>query len=175
MLRTVGVSPSTNGPSNPAQPVKYETTLYSESGSIPRSRFNRKNSSQPFGNNTMNGRFTSAQLPNAAAAVRVHSGIRPVRRHSTNSGPSRNNGYSLAAIPSPNSTPANPGLRRAHASMPVVANAIAIASKLVNACTTTNGDSANSTTSHGRRRAILVSAHTVTNSANASQNAVMSK
>src|SRR5699024_5072224 len=144
-----GVSPSLNCPSKPSQPVKYEITLYSESGSIPRSRLSRKNSDHPSGNNTMNGRFTTAQLPSVAAAVRTHSRIRPARRHNTNSGPSRNRGYSLAAIPNPNNTPANTGRRRDQANMPPVASATATASKLVNAWTITNVDSANNTQSHG--------------------------
>ena len=46
-------------------------------------------------------------------------------------GPRNNNGYSLAAAPNPISTPASTGLRRAHASSPAMANAVASASKLV--------------------------------------------
>ena len=75
----------------------------------------------------------------------------------------------------PRSTPASTGFFRAHASSAVAAQAVARVSKLVNACTSTSGDAAISAASHGRRRAVLVTAQIVTSQASASQNAEMSK
>ena len=54
-------------------------------------------------------------------------------------------------------------------------NAVAIASKLVNACTSTSGETATSTMSHGRRFIVRPVAQTVTSQASARKNAVMSK
>ena len=53
--------------------------------------------------------------------------------------------------------------------------AVASASKLVNACTSTKGDSAASAASHGRPRHSSTRAHTVTSQASASHHAVTSK
>ncbi len=54
-------------------------------------------------------------------------------------------------------------------------NAVASASKLVKACTSTSGETATRTMSHGRRFTVRPVAHTVTSHAAARKNAVMSK
>src|SRR3984885_12979050 len=94
---------------------------------------------------------------------------------STSSGPSNNIGYSFAATPSPISTPASTGRRRAHASSPPAANAVASASKLVNIWKITSGDAPTSAASQTRRPARPAVAHNVANHANANPSAATSK
>src|ERR1700757_3514736 len=118
--------------SKPLQPVNDFTTLYNESMSSPRRVLSRKNSDQPRGKSTNTGRFTNNQVAAAAPALRPRAPRRAVRIPSTNIGPKNNSGYTLAAAPSPISTPASTGLRRAHTNSPAIANAVASASKLVN-------------------------------------------
>src|SRR5581483_11243399 len=157
------------------QPVKDFTTLYSESMSSPRRVLSRKNSDQPRGNSTSTGRFTNNQVAAAVAAVRATARSRPVRIPNTNIGPKNNSGYSLAAAPSPISTPASAGLRRAHASNPAIANPVASASKLVNIWKITNGEAATRAASHILLPARPEVAHTVASQASASPNAATSK
>ena len=66
--------------------------MYSESGSIGRSVFIRKNSHQPRVAVRMNGAFTASHVTTVAAAVFQNGVSLPARRHSTNSTPSRNSG-----------------------------------------------------------------------------------
>src|SRR6185437_9386468 len=132
VLRTMGGSQKPSPGSNPCQPVNDLTTLYRESMSSPRRVLSRKNSDQPRGNSTSTGRFTNSQVTAVAAAVRATSRRRPDRMPSTSIGPRNSSGYSLAAAPNPISTPASTGLRRAHANSPLIANAVASESKLVN-------------------------------------------
>src|SRR6266536_3445641 len=93
-FRYVGVWFFGRTPSKPVQPLTYAATLYSESGSIGRSVFSRKNSHQPRLAESANGAFTSAHTPTVVAAVRQNGWSLPARRHSTNSTPNRNSGYS---------------------------------------------------------------------------------
>lgn len=140
-----------------------------------RSVLSRKNSRHPSVNTARNGRFTASQAPAVASAVLVHSPALPARMHSTSSGPSSSSGYSFVAAPSPRSSPAITGLCRDHASSPHIASATASASKLVNACTTTSGDTATSAASHGLRRAMRAVAQIVVSHAAARNSAVMLK
>ncbi len=112
-----------------------------------------KNSHQPCGHITATGRFTASHAAAAAAEAVTQGRSLPARRHRNNSTTRMNTGYSLAAVPSPRTTPAQPGRRRAHNSIPTAVAATAIASKLVNACTITSGDAAMIITSQGRRPA----------------------
>lgn len=131
VFSTVGGCQKPSFGSNPRQPVNDLTTLYSESMSSARRVLSRKNSDQPRGKNTSTGRFTSSQVATAATAVRAQAPRRPVRIPRSSMGPRNSSGYSLAAAPSPTRTPASTGRRRAHASNPAMANAVASASKLV--------------------------------------------
>ncbi len=92
MFRYVGVWFFCSTPSNPAQPVVYEKTLYSESGSIGRRALIRKNSHQPRVVYRMNGAFTASHVTTAAPAVFQNGVSFPARRHSANSTPSRKSG-----------------------------------------------------------------------------------
>src|ERR1700742_1775642 len=94
---------------------------------------------------------------------------------STSIGPRNNSGYSLAAAPSPISTPASTGLRRAQASSPPIANAVASASKLVKIWKITSGEAATSAASQTRRPARPAVAQTVASQASANPNAATSK
>lgn len=123
----------------------------------------------------MIGRFTASQAAAAAPAAWPSARSFPVRRHSSSSGPNSSSGYSLVAAPSPNSTPASTGRRRAQASSPPAAKAVARASKLVKACTATSGEAATSAASQMRRPAESAVAHTVTSQAAARPTATMSK
>ena len=149
--------------------------MYSESMSSPRRVLSRKNSDQPRGNITMIGRFTTTQATAAAAVVRATAPSRPVRTPSTRNGSNNSSGYSLAATPSPISTPASTGRLRAHASIAPVAKAIARASKLVNAWKIRIGDPATRAASHTRRPDSPAAAQTVVSQASASPSAAMSK
>ena len=114
-------------------------------------------------------------MTTVASTARPPSRNLPARRHNNRIGNSRNAGYSFAAAPSPSITPASTGRFRAQASRPTAANAVAIASKLVNACTITSGEAAINTASHGRRRAVLVTAQTVISQSRPRNNALKSK
>ena len=135
----------------------------------------RKNSRQPSVNISRNGRFTANHVTSAVIVVRPHSATLPALRHSTSRGPSRNSGYSLAAAPSPMSTPASAGLRLDQASSPHIASATATVSKLVNACTITSGEIATSAASHGLRAEMRAVAQIAVSQAAASSSAVMLK
>src|SRR4029077_20342565 len=69
VFSTVGGCQNPRFWSNPRQPVKDFTTLYSESISSPRRVLSRKNSDHPRGNNTMIGRFTTSQVSTVAIAA----------------------------------------------------------------------------------------------------------
>lgn len=71
--------------------------------------------------------------------------------------------------------PANPGRRRAHASSPPVAKAVARASKLVKIWKIRIGDAATRAASQMRRPASIAVAHTVASQASASPKAAMLK
>src|SRR6478672_10944432 len=166
-------NPSTG--SNPAQPVNDFTTLYNESMSSPRRVLRMKNSAQPRGYSTMIGRFTTSHVANVASAVLPTSRIRPVRRPRIISGTNSSSGYSFSATPTPISTPATAGLRRAQASIAPAAHAVANASKLVNAWKISTGEAATTAASQMRRPASFAVAQTVAIHASASPNAAMLK
>ncbi|CNH42414.1 Uncharacterised protein [Mycobacterium tuberculosis] len=98
-----------------------------------------------------------------------------MRIPSTTNGPRNSSGYNLAAAPSPIRKPANTGFRRAHASSPLVANAVASASKLVKIWKISNGEAATRAASHTRRPDSPAVAQTVHSQASASPNAAMLK
>ena len=112
-------------PSNPGQPLKCDTMLYSDSGLGPRSWFRRKNSHHPAVHGSATGRLTAVHAIAAPAAVRT--AVPTVRRRTATrtTGSSRNSGYSFSAPPTPSRTPASHGRPRASASRPVVAAATA--------------------------------------------------
>ena len=76
----------------------------------------------------MIGRLTANHATTAAAAAFPSSTNRLRRIATTSSAPNRNSGYSLAATPSPSTTPAQTGRRRAHSSSATEANITAMRS-----------------------------------------------
>src|SRR5882762_7275674 len=86
VFRIVGTWFCASTPSKPSQPVKYETTLYSESGSAPRSVLRRKNSHQPGRYRRYIGAFTATHVISAVAVVVRPCFIRPPRQHNSSSG-----------------------------------------------------------------------------------------
>src|SRR5690349_9087381 len=123
----------------------------------------------------MIGRLITTHAQIAASTALTASASRPVRTPSTSNGASNSTGYSLAATPSPISVPASTGLRRAHASIAPVANAVDSASKLVKIWKMRIGEAATRAASHGRRPASFDDAHTVASQASANPSAAMSK
>ena len=107
--------------------------------------------------------------------VRTASASRPVRTPSTSRGSRNSAGYSLAATPRPIRIPARPGRRRAQASRPPIANAVASASKLVKIWKIRIGEAATSAASQIRRPASIAVAQTVASHASANPKAAMLK
>ena len=117
---------------------------------------------------SITGTLTASHVAAAAMVVKNQPLTRPARTASTRSGPSSNNGYSLAAVPSPRRTPqitgqpsmaieeGRSGRQRDfdHAHMAAAVRARANRSQLVNAWTTSSGDTHMMAVSQIRRRAI---------------------
>ncbi len=101
------------------------------SQSATRAALYRKNSHHPPGAARAKGRFTAIHVPAAAHASLIpRSGSFPRKRPATNATTS-SIGNTLAAAPSPRSTPDHASLRRRYASVPPVANAIASRSQFI--------------------------------------------
>jgi len=122
---TTGARFGGRSPSNPGQPLKCDTMLYSDSGLGPRSWFRRKNSHHPAVHGSATGRLTAAQAIAAPRTVRTAVSAFRRRTATRTTGSSRNSGYSFRAPPTPSRTPASHGRPRARASRPVVAAATA--------------------------------------------------
>ena len=117
----------------------------------------------------------ATQVMTAMDDVRTASPNRPVRTPSASNGSSSKAGYNLAATPRPMRTPARAGRRRAQASRPPVAKAVARASKLVKIWKIRIGETATSAASQMRRPASIAVAQTVASHARANPKAEMLK
>ena len=103
----------------------------------------------------MTGTLMTSHTTAAAIAVRAHARIFPARRHRISSGPSSSTGYSLAAVPSPNSAPGQHRFLAGPGSMAPAVMPMASRSQLVKACTISSGDRHMIAVSQIRRRAIF--------------------